>query len=68
MELAQLNTLFNTNLESQHQMMTVGGWLVEQLGDIPKSGREFNFSPLFFQVLEADAKHISRLYIRKRER
>jgi len=67
LELQELNELFNIELISNSNMMTVGGWLTEQLGDIPKVGTTFSSQGLFFQVLAAAPNRVRRLYIRKEE-
>jgi putative hemolysin len=65
LELAEFNDLFNVNLVSENNMMTIGGWLIERLGDIPKNGMKNEFEGFLFQVLSADPNKIKRLYIRK---
>lgn len=65
MELADFNDFFNVDLESPNNMVTIGGWLTEAMGDIPKSGQQFESHNFFFQVLSADATRIKRLYIRR---
>ncbi len=46
-------------------MLTVGGWIIEQLGDIPKAGTKFEKDRLFFHVLSADPNRVKGVYIRK---
>lgn len=65
LDLNELNNLFGIHLESRTHMQTIGGWLTEQLGDLPKNGTQYNAEGLFFQVLAADPKRIRRLYIRR---
>lgn len=65
LELMELETLFDVSLKSPSHMVTVGGWLTEQLGDIPKSGYKHTYKNLLFHVLSADEKRVRRLYIRK---
>lgn len=64
-ELSELNHHFNTSLESPNNMVTVGGWLTEQIGDIPKSGTKWEFHHLLFHVLAASSTRINRLFIKK---
>jgi putative hemolysin len=66
LELETLNELFDVQLESENHYLTIGGWLTEQLGDIPKSGTTYETRELFFQVLSADPNRIRRLYIRRK--
>jgi CBS domain containing-hemolysin-like protein len=65
MELSQLEELFSVTLPSENHMVTVGGWLTEQIGDIPKSGSKYTLHGFFFHVLSSDLKRVRRVYIRK---
>jgi CBS domain containing-hemolysin-like protein len=46
-------------------MVTIGGWLTERIGDIPKTGTKVEYDGFLFHVLAADPNKIKRLYIRK---
>lgn len=63
-ELADFNEYFHVQLKSQ-SMLTIGGWLTEQLGTIPKSGTKWESSGFLFQILAAGPNRITRLFIRK---
>ncbi len=65
LELAELEKLFGITLESPSNMVTVGGWLTEQMGDIPKNGAKFFSNGLFFHILAADPNRVRRVYIRR---
>lgn len=65
LELSEFNDIFDTNLESPNHMVTIGGWLTEQLEEIPKTGTSREIEGFLFQVLAADPQRIRRLYIRK---
>jgi CBS domain containing-hemolysin-like protein len=65
LELVEFESIFNIPLVSEHHMVTLGGWLTEQLGDIPKVGTKYETENLSFQVIAADAKRIKRIYIRR---
>lgn len=65
LELSDLNQLFDIDLFSENNMITIGGWLTEQLGDIPKTGAKVELNNLLFHVLAAEPNKIRRLYIRK---
>jgi putative hemolysin len=65
MEVAELEELFGVYLPSENHMVSVGGWLTEQMGDIPKTGVKYNAHGLLFHVLGSDAKRVRRIYIRK---
>lgn len=64
-ELVEFEELFQTKLPSGNNMVTVGGWLTEQLGEIPKSGTKFVWGKFLFQILAADPNRIRRIYIRR---
>lgn len=65
MEIAEFEEVFGSYLTSENQMVTIGGWLTEQIGDIPKSGAKYTLQGFLFHVLSADAKRVRRIYIRK---
>ncbi len=64
-ELAEFETLFGVSLPSENNMVTVGGWLTEQMGDIPKTGAKYKAHGFLFHVLAADPKRVRRIYIRR---
>lgn len=65
MELSEFEEVFGKVLPSENNRVTVGGWLIEQVGDIPKAGSKYTLQGFLFHVLAADLKRISRIYIRK---
>lgn len=65
LELDEFNEYFQSDLKSENNLLTIGGWLTEQLGEIPKAGTKVEISGFMFQVLAADPNKIRRLYIRK---
>jgi len=65
LELSEFNEIFDSSLSSESNMVTIGGWLTEQLGDIPKSGTKFELHGFLFQILASDPNKLRRLYIRK---
>ncbi|MCH9626010.1 MAG: hypothetical protein S4CHLAM123_11990 [Chlamydiales bacterium] len=64
-ELSEFEALFHLKLSSENNMVTLGGWLTEQLGTIPKSGSKLICEGFLFQVLAADPNRIRRIYIRR---
>ena len=64
-ELSEFNEYFHTQLTSKSHNVTLGGWLTEKVGDIPKSGMKTELDGFLFQVLAASPKRIIRLFIRK---
>jgi CBS domain containing-hemolysin-like protein len=65
LELSEFNEIFHTDLVSETNMVTIGGWLIEQVGDIPHSGSQFEFQGFLFKVLASDPNRVRKLYIRK---
>lgn len=64
LELSDFEEIFHIELHSPSNMVTIAGWLTEQLGDIPKAGTNFVTKDFLFHVLAADPHRIRRLYIR----
>jgi magnesium and cobalt exporter, CNNM family len=64
LELSEFEEIFHVPLVSKH-MFTLGGWLTEQLGDIPKTGTKYVTKDFLFQVLAADPNRVRRVYVRK---
>lgn len=65
MELAEFEEVFDVHLDSENNMATIGGWLIEKLGDIPKEGTKFVTEEFLFHILSSDLKRVRRVYIRK---
>jgi CBS domain containing-hemolysin-like protein len=65
LELSEFNSFFESDLTSPENMVTIGGWLIEHLGDIPKSGFKIETNGFLFHVLAANNKRIIRLFIRQ---
>ena len=68
LELSDFNEIFHADLTSPNNMITIGGWLTEQLGEIPHSNTKHQLHSFTFTVLAADPHRIRRLFIRKREK
>jgi putative hemolysin len=64
-ELSEFEELFHVALPSENNMVTLGGWLTEQLGDIPKSGTKYIWKGFLFQVLASDPNRVRRIYVRR---
>lgn len=65
LELAEFNEIFDVDFQSPSNMVTLGGWLTEKLGEIPKSGSKYELEGFLFQVLAAGPNRVKRLYVRK---
>jgi putative hemolysin len=65
LELIEFEDIFDYHLESPNNMATIGGWLTELLGDIPKSGVKVERHGFLFHVLASDVNRVRRIYIRR---
>ena len=65
LEISEFEEIFGVALPSVNNMVTVGGWLTEQMGDIPKTGVKYTALGFLFHVLAADVKRVRRIYIRR---
>jgi len=65
MELVEVERIFDAVLSSENHMVTIGGYLTEKLGDIPKSGSKLVTDDFLFHVLAADPTRVRRIYIRR---
>lgn len=63
-ELSEFDDYFQVNLKSLNHV-TIGGWLTENLGDIPKTGTKVELDGFYFHVLAASPTRVMRLFIRK---
>jgi len=64
LEITELEEIFSVNLDNE-SVVTVGGYLTEKMGDIPKSGAKFISNDLLFHVLASTPNRVSRIYVRK---
>ncbi len=65
LELTEFEQIFDVHLESPNNMATIGGWLTEQLGDIPKSGTKYETKEFLFHILASETCRVRRVYIRR---
>jgi CBS domain containing-hemolysin-like protein len=65
LELNEFEEIFGISLKSKGNVVTLGGWLIEQLGDIPPTGAKYATDQFLFYVLAAEANRIRRLYVRR---
>lgn len=65
LELDEFEKLFGVQLNSPYNRVTLGGWLTDELGEIPKTGQRLETDQFLFQVLAADPNRVRRVYIRK---
>ena len=65
LELSEFEKIFGIALPSINNMITLGGWLTEQIGDIPKAGFKHTAHGFLFHVLASDHKRVRRIYVRQ---
>ncbi len=65
MELADLEKIFDISFSSENHMVTIGGYLTEKMGDIPKSGSKYQTDDFLFHVLASEPTRVRRVYIRR---
>jgi len=65
LEISQFEKIFNVTLPSKNKMVTIGGWLTEQMGDIPKTGSHYRWKQFIFQVLSAGPNRVRTVYIKR---
>ncbi len=64
LELTEFEEIFGVSLQSEENIVTLGGWLIEQLGDIPTAGAKYRTDEFLFYVLAADPNRVKRIYVR----
>jgi CBS domain containing-hemolysin-like protein len=65
LELAEFKDIFGIALKTKENIVTLGGWLIEQLGDIPQTGTKYATDQFLFYVLSAEPNRIRRIYVRR---
>lgn len=64
-EIDDFNEIFGSSITSKNNLVTMGGWLTEKLGDIPKAGTKFESDGFLFHILTAEGTRVRRVYARK---
>ena len=63
---AELDEVFERfDIACESESVTLSGWVMEQLGRIPKPGDSFNFDGLSFTVLSVDSRRVAEVEIKK---
>jgi CBS domain containing-hemolysin-like protein len=65
MTLEEFETVFDEKLTSISNVLTIGGWIIEKLGNIPQAGEKLIFEGFLFYILASDPNRIKRIYIRR---
>ena len=63
---AELDEVFERfDLECESESVTISGWIMEQLGRIPKPGDSFNYGGLCFTVISVDSRRVTEVEVKK---
>jgi CBS domain containing-hemolysin-like protein len=63
LNVRDLDAQYNITLPEDPAYATVGGFVLDQLGFIPKGGESFEFGDYRFSVVEMDGKRVARVKI-----
>lgn len=64
--LANFNDYFHSHL-SEHEFDTIGGFVVQQLGHLPKRGEKIVIPPFQFEIMRADRRRVYLLRVQVEE-
>ena len=65
LNVRDLDTQYNITLPDDPAYATVGGFVLDQLGFIPKGGESFEHGNFRFSVVEMDGKRVARVKIQR---
>jgi putative hemolysin len=65
LNVRDLDTQYSITLPEDAAYATVGGFVLDQLGIIPKGGESFQYGGFRFTVVEMDGKRVARVKIEK---
>jgi putative hemolysin len=65
LNVRDLDTQYNITVPEDPAYATVGGFVLDQLGFIPKGGESFEYGNFRFSVVEVDGKRVARVKIQR---
>jgi len=65
MPLEDFKNVFDVEIESRTNAVTISGYLLEKFEDIPMAGTKYKTKNFLFYILASDPNRIRRVYIRK---
>jgi putative hemolysin len=65
LNVRDLDSQYNIALPEDPAYATVGGFVMDQLGFIPRGGESFEFGPYRFAVVEMDGRRVARVKIQR---
>ncbi len=63
LSVRDLDTQYNITLPEDPAYATVGGFVLDQLGFIPKGGESFDYGNFRFSVMEMDGRRVARVKV-----
>ena len=66
LNVRDLDTQYNITLPDDPAYATVGGFVLDQLGFIPRGGESFDYGGYRFSVVEMDGKRVARVKIERK--
>jgi CBS domain containing-hemolysin-like protein len=65
LNVRDLDTQYNITLPEDPAYATVGGFVLDQLGFIPRGGESFEYGNYRFSVVEMDGKRVARVKVQR---
>jgi putative hemolysin len=65
LNVRDLDSQYNITIPEDPAYATVGGFVMDQLGFIPRGGESFEFGPHRFSVVEMDGRRVARVKIQR---
>ncbi len=65
MPIDEINELLNIRISEERDFDTIGGYVISELGRIPRIGEEVTLHDLTANIISADARKISTLMLKK---
>src|SRR5277367_2597100 len=65
LNVRDLETQYNITIPEDPAYATVGGFVLDQLGFIPKGGESFEYGQFRFTVVEMDGRRVARVKIQR---
>ena len=62
LNLIELNEKLGTELEAEN-IDTIGGFVVDHLGQVPQQGTQFTYRGIRFTIFEADERRVQRIHL-----
>jgi len=67
MDLDELESFLKISIRGESSSQSIGGWLIDEIGDIPKVGTVFEKGGIEFQVVSAEPHRVKKVFIKRKE-